>query len=1324
MVKPLEYVDHSAEADEKFLSQYKGSENFVKLVKIFLSELTPLEDMYSTWTEKLNLDTATGVNLDYWRDILDSDLRPFQDNPRPENDDVFRALLYALIGAYNSDGTARAIQQTLEKVLKADKVFIDDNFDGSFTFEVDNPTFIFGKDLISNIVRIAKPVGVEFLGYTVTNAYGTKTFGFFEDNDENTLGFAVLASADVTTGVWENYHCAAAGEITTNKRIETIVDQGNLSATMSIIQPKTVPGDPIISDAPSVYNDPYAETEIYFTSPINSMPIDVVLSFDGSSWVVATIDGNNPIDAGFDFNMTDYLPDSDLDYYYRIVDTVGNTWVLNQFPDVTNSYATDYESVVSFNGEPWNDQESYAETYGSDPVILDRSIPIFSLDGDKLSIHDGGGYSGLRTESERITLQNFEWCPAAYIPTNYNYQVGNTRTVTIDPDSTIPEVGQILIRRFTGPLMVTGSFKGDSDSNWIRANLTESSRNGDEWTFSFTDCELTTASIYPSVIETLPDNVILFLPQVYIINSNKLNVSSDLAFEKPIVTDNGNSFLISSDTMTFNGQTYAGSKAMTMGYSPCVVTGQESLDYEYEAKIINFLETSSTPGPDKDGEAFVDDIMNEFNGVIGSKIGYELSYYNLPVPPSNPVEVGSLPNFAFQTSGGLGLADGNEIPAAIEPQVNNDFDDSKSIAFYGDETFLSTLESDVISNFNQTNVLTIFDKNNNRFDIERLTASNNSLLQVDNKYAVTPNGLINTTLDWSYTLPEPSEIPSGFSWLTYLSLTPGTEGDFGDGNGIQISSGTLNFTLAYGGTPNRPDQLDKLMEDFLGHVGRELTMVGRTGEVVRIVNLVAGSPSDNVSQNYTIPRFSRNDFFGNNSFDRTECILMVGRLDPTPGQKLLQIFINDVDYTDWFYKRGGTEYTGGISGSPLAYSGFNLGPPNYDDEPYTAFYPQFVANNQLSVAYRNLPEYSNTQETGFLSNRQGVGLVLYDNGLDAINCRTYFNGIKISAASFLSRFSGFNKNESSDFSSSNPSGLKIYDKPASFDNSGSDYVKYPYLFIQDQYNNDGFNENRVLYFDNAGLNIIMNVGDYDDLLLVTQEKFQDNILPGNNICVTDKAGVKWKIEVPDDFVNDSGDGNPYLTFNGRRVVANGGPAFNFDKQGAGYDKVTIYCSGDRSSTPSYWFFNVYRNGVLVPPDVDTGDADEPEWYFTPYGIGDDEIFAQNNPNGLTEELPEQKIQWLIENLSSFDIVNAELINDNYWKIDIDLSSSGVDHVVLFEQGVEQVIMQLSPAQLEGLNINSPTIIPFLIKETSEGDGVIPDEGYSTKGGGRFALLNV
>ena len=92
----------------------------------------------------------------------------------------------------------------------------------------------------------------------------------------------------------------------------------------------------------------------------------------------------------------------------------------------------------------------------------------------------------------------------------------------------------------------------------------------------------------------------------------------------------------------------------------------------------------------------------------------------------------------------------------------------------------------------------------------------------------------------------------------------------------------------------------------------------------------------------------------------------------------------------------------------------------------------------------------------------------------------------------------------------------------------------------------------------------------------------------------------------------------------------------------------------------------------------------------------------------------------MENLSTFDIVETTKVS-NYWEIKVNMSKLGTDNVVLFNNNQAQIIMELSPDQLSELNISEPNIVPFLIKETSEADGDIPEVGYSLKGGGRLSL---
>jgi len=284
MVKQLEKIDHVVESKKNYLSQYQNSTNFNRLSDAFLEELKELEDVIGDWPEDLDLATAEGINLDYWADLLDSDVKPYAEGFRPSDDETFRALLYAIVGAYNSNGTARAIQETLLNVLQADRVYIDDNGDGSFSFEVDNPKYIFGKELIANIVRLSKPVGVSFLGYTVSNQYDEPIFGFDTDPEQNVFGFACIAGSWSATGYWENYRFAPYNSLDTAERMTYNMNNNLGTASLDIIQPKTIADDSefngkdFIDDVMNEFNGVIGarigyETESFQDPPIIQQPL-------------------------------------------------------------------------------------------------------------------------------------------------------------------------------------------------------------------------------------------------------------------------------------------------------------------------------------------------------------------------------------------------------------------------------------------------------------------------------------------------------------------------------------------------------------------------------------------------------------------------------------------------------------------------------------------------------------------------------------------------------------------------------------------------------------------------------------------------------------------------------------------------------------------------------------------------------------------------------------------------------------------------------------------------------------------------------------------
>jgi hypothetical protein len=190
MVKELEQVDHEISSEDKFLSQYKDSGDFIALVKAMLGPLNDLEDQIQLFKDLLPLAVAENVNLDYWGTILDSQTRPV-------SDDSFRALLYGLIGAYNSEGTAQDIRAIMTHlVTPPEAIRILDHNDGSFSIEVSGETEFIAKEFATGIIEIAKCLGVIFNGITDNPDLYKPYFSFVGDPGADTSGFSVVGGDD------------------------------------------------------------------------------------------------------------------------------------------------------------------------------------------------------------------------------------------------------------------------------------------------------------------------------------------------------------------------------------------------------------------------------------------------------------------------------------------------------------------------------------------------------------------------------------------------------------------------------------------------------------------------------------------------------------------------------------------------------------------------------------------------------------------------------------------------------------------------------------------------------------------------------------------------------------------------------------------------------------------------------------------------------------------------------------------------------------------------------------------------------------------------
>ena len=181
MTQELIVVDHEAEGSTKILSQYKSSPIFDVTLDTFTAKINELETEFTKFKSQLQLDTALGVNLDLIGDILNSPIRPI-------DDEDYRKVLYALVVAYNSEGRASDILNLMSKVIDYDDINIVDYGLASFGIQVFNPSFPIDPAFISNSINISKSAGVLYEGLVVVTD-AAPLFSFFEDDDPASGGF-------------------------------------------------------------------------------------------------------------------------------------------------------------------------------------------------------------------------------------------------------------------------------------------------------------------------------------------------------------------------------------------------------------------------------------------------------------------------------------------------------------------------------------------------------------------------------------------------------------------------------------------------------------------------------------------------------------------------------------------------------------------------------------------------------------------------------------------------------------------------------------------------------------------------------------------------------------------------------------------------------------------------------------------------------------------------------------------------------------------------------------------------------------------------------
>jgi len=187
MTKELEYVDHLANLPSKVLTQYKTSPKFFALLEPFVENLNDFESEFEKFRTTLTIESATGLNLDKIGDILNA-------KTRPADDETYRKNLYALVFAYNSEGTALDIVRLFQTVVTAEVIQLREIYDAKFQVHLKEPAASTDYQFLYRAMRLAKPSGVGYL--PISTSPLTPTFSFDSDSDPDVLGFSVIGGAD------------------------------------------------------------------------------------------------------------------------------------------------------------------------------------------------------------------------------------------------------------------------------------------------------------------------------------------------------------------------------------------------------------------------------------------------------------------------------------------------------------------------------------------------------------------------------------------------------------------------------------------------------------------------------------------------------------------------------------------------------------------------------------------------------------------------------------------------------------------------------------------------------------------------------------------------------------------------------------------------------------------------------------------------------------------------------------------------------------------------------------------------------------------------
>lgn len=189
-------TDWCERLQDRVLEQYKGKENLLDMICIFIQELQDLEFVYGDLVKFRTLDFATGAQLDGWGDLLNV--------PRNGLDDeMYRNAIKTFTALYQSNGNPEDVISAVKFLTDATSVQLINQYPARVSIFTDG--FTIPDNLVTQVEQFV-PAGVA-VEITVNSGVSTEdTFTFAPDpgdlTDVGGKGFSeptVPASGGVLT---------------------------------------------------------------------------------------------------------------------------------------------------------------------------------------------------------------------------------------------------------------------------------------------------------------------------------------------------------------------------------------------------------------------------------------------------------------------------------------------------------------------------------------------------------------------------------------------------------------------------------------------------------------------------------------------------------------------------------------------------------------------------------------------------------------------------------------------------------------------------------------------------------------------------------------------------------------------------------------------------------------------------------------------------------------------------------------------------------------------------------------------------------------------